>query len=46
MKTNTKLTRIGRTLLRDGPVAINPDIVRASTILFPNMDSYDAAGKD
>lgn len=46
MKSDTKLTRVGRTHPTDKPVAVNPDIGRASTILFPSMDSYDAAGKE
>lgn len=46
MKKDTKIARLGRPHAKDRPVAVNPEIVRASTILFPDMDSYDAAGKE
>ncbi|MEW5422193.1 cystathionine beta-lyase [Amorphus sp. 3PC139-8] len=46
MKTDTKIARLGRPHAKDGPVSVNPPVVRASTVLFPDMETYDAAGKE
>lgn len=46
MKPATRILHAGRVSAAEGGYPINPPVMRASTILFPTVEAYDAADKN